>query len=262
MTRPTRSISILTDARRRGAALAVALAALALLGAVAAAGTATAQSEQPTVVVTDGTTAPDGTTTVGIVLTNAPDGLAGYYLDLTVENPSVARIDAVGYPDRYGLTSDPAIGGDGATVTLEAADIEGAIEPGATDVTLATVTVTGATPGEVALTVTPRQFDADDGSAFTPATVAGTITVSGSGDASSADGSTDSGADADGGDGDGASGSDTDGAGADGDVAEGDADGSNAATDAESTEGDGPISPALVLVAVALLVAAGLRRCS
>ena len=256
MTRPTRSISIHTDARRRGAALAVALAALALLGAVAAAGTATAQSEQPTVVVTDGTTAPDGTTTVGIVLTNAPDGLAGYYLDLTVENPSVARIDAVGYPDRYGLTSDPAIGDDGATVTLEAADIEGAIEPGATDVTLATVTVTGATPGEVALTVTPRQFDADDGSAFTPATAAGAITVSGSGDAPSADGSTDS----DGGDGDGASGSDTDGAGADGDVAEGDADGSNAATDAESTEGDGPISPALVFVAVALLVAAGLRR--
>ena len=251
MTRPTRSIPTLTHAGRRGAALAVALTALARLGAVAAAGTATAQSEQPAVVVTDATTAPDGTTTVGIVLTNAPDGLAGYYLDLTVENPSVARIAAAGYPDQYGLTSEPAIGDDGATVTLEAADVDGAVDPGATDVTLATVTVAGAAPGEVDLTVTPRQFDGDDGSAFTPTTAAGTITVSGSGDAPSADGST-------GGDGDG--GSATDGTDADGDATEGDVDGSNADTDADSTGGDGPLSPVLVFAAVALLVAAGLRR--
>jgi MYXO-CTERM domain-containing protein len=243
---------MLADPRRRSVALAVALAALALLGAVAAAGTATAQSSQPTVVVTDGTTAPDGTTTVGVVLTNAPDGLAGYYLDLTVENPSVARIDAAGYPDQYGLTSDPVIGDDGATVTLEAADVEGAVEPGATDVTLATVTVAGAASGDVDLTVTPRQFDADDGSAFTPATAAGTITVSGSSDAPSADGATDGETDG----GDGGDGSATDGTDANGDAAEGDADGSNA----DTTESDGPLSPVLVLVAVTLLVAAGLRR--
>jgi MYXO-CTERM domain-containing protein len=244
MTRETRStsISILADTRR---SVAVALAALALLGAVAAAGTATAQNSQPTVVVTDGTTAPDGTTTVGVVLTDAPDGLAGYYLELTVGNPSVARIDAASYPDQYGLTSEPVIGDDGATAVLEAADVEGAVEPGATDVTLATVTVAGAAPGEVELTVTPQQFDADDGSAFTPATAAGTIAVSGAGDAPSADAA----------DGDGASanGSDTDETGADGADTDTDA-------DTESTEGDGPLSPVLVLVAIALLVATGLRR--
>ncbi|RCU48536.1 hypothetical protein DU504_15225 [Haloplanus salinus] len=246
MTRETRStsISILADTRR---SVAVALAALALLGAVAAAGTATAQNSQPTVVVTDGTTAPDGTTTVGVVLTDAPDGLAGYYLELTVENPSVARIDAASYPDQYGLTSEPVIEDDGATAVLEAADVEGAVEPGATDVTLATVTVAGAAPGEVELTVTPQQFDADDGSALTPATAAGTIAVSGGGDAPSAD--------ADDGDGASANGSDTDETGADG----ADTD-TNTDADTESTEGDGPLSPVLVLVAIALLVATGLRR--
>jgi hypothetical protein len=243
MTRPTRSISILTDARRRGAALAVALAALALLGAVAAAGTATAQSEQPTVVVTDATTAPDGTTTVGIVLANAPAGLAGYYLDLTVENPDVARIESAGYPDRFGLTSEPAVGSDGATVTLEAADVEGAIEPGATDVTLATVTLAGAAPGEAELAVEPRQFDADDGSAFTPATASGTVTVTGSDGGPSAGGVTDAGESGE---------SDTD-AASDGDA------GSSADTGAESTEGAGPLSAILVLVAVCLLAAVGLR---
>ena len=246
MTRETRStsISILADTRR---SVAVALAALALLGAVAAAGTATAQNSQPTVVVTDGTTAPDGTTTVGVVLTGAPDGLAGYYLELTVENPSVARIDAASYPDQYGLTSEPVIEDDGATAVLEAADVEGAVEPGATDVTLATVTVAGAAPGEVELTVTPQQFDADDGSVLTPATAAGTIAVSGGGDAPSAD--------ADDGDGASANGSDTDETGADGADTDTDTD-----ADTESTEGDGPLSPVLVLVAIALLVATGLRR--
>ena len=131
MTRETRStsISILADTRR---SVAVALAALALLGAVAAAGTATAQNSQPTIVVTDGTTTPDGTTTVGVVLTDAPDGLAGYYLELAVENPSVARIDAASYPDQYGLQSQPVSQAGAATGGRESADAEGAVARSAT----------------------------------------------------------------------------------------------------------------------------------
>jgi len=170
--------SILADARQRRVATAVALVALALLGAVAATGTAAAQSDQPTVVVTDATATADGTATVGIVLTNAPNGLAGYYLDITVETPGTARIQSASYPDRFGLTTEPEISSDGATATLEAADMEGAIEPGATNVTLATVELAGAEPGETALSVTPRQFDADTGNAFEPATQPGTVTVS------------------------------------------------------------------------------------
>jgi hypothetical protein len=256
MTRNTRSISILADTRRRSVAVAAALAALALLGAVAA-GTATAQNDGPAVVVTDGTTASDGTTTVGVVLTSAPSGLSGYYLDLTVGDAEVARIESVSYPDRFGLTSEPEIGPDGATVTLEAADIEGAIEPGATDVTLATVTVAGAAPGEAELAVEPRQFDADDGSAFGPATESGTVTVSTGAGTPSADGTADSddGTDAPGSDtSDSDSGTDV-GSTDDTDTAEAGSDG-----DAESTSGAGPLSPALVLVAVALLAAVGIRR--
>jgi hypothetical protein len=233
MTRSTRSSSTFADARRRGATIAVALAAFALLGAVATAGTVTAQSDRPTVVVTDGTTAPDGTTTVGVVLTSAPNGLSGYYLDVTVENPSVARIEAASYPDGFALTSSPAIDDDGATATLEAADMDGAIEPGATDVTLATVTVAGGQSGETTLAVEPRQFDADDGGVVDPAVRSGTVTVAGDDGASSADDATD--ADAD-------------------DATDADAD------DARPTSGAGPLSPVLVAVAVGLLIAAGRRR--
>jgi hypothetical protein len=243
MTHQTRSISI----------LAVTLAALALFGAVTAAGTATAQSDRPTVQVVGNTVTAAGTTTVGVVLTSAPDGLAGYYLDVAVENPEVARIDGASYPDRFALTSDPSVGDDGATVTLEAADMEGAIEPGATEVALATVQLSGVSPGEAELTVEPRQFDADDGSAFQPATAAGAVTVTGGdGDGATAadttptsdDGATDASGsgDADDGDGDGDAAADGDGPGA------------------EETAGQGTLPAGLTLVALGAFVALGLLR--
>jgi len=236
MTRPTRSPSTFTDTRGRTAAVAVALAALALLGATAA-GTAAAQTDGPTVVVGDASTTPDETTTVDVVLTSVPDGLSGYYLELSVEASETARIQSASYPDRFGLTSEPAIGDDGGGVALEAADIEGAIGPGATDVTLATVTVAGVEPGEVGVAVEPRQFDADDGSAFTPDTRSATVTVAGD-DASSTD--------------DAASGGSDDAASADGAAAGG--------SEAEATSNDLPLSPVLALVAIGLFAAAGVRR--
>ncbi|MFC7173805.1 hypothetical protein ACFQL0_11515 [Haloplanus litoreus] len=137
----------MTDQTRSISRLAVALTTLALLGTMAAAGAASAQSDGPAVRVVGNAVTVDDTTTVGVVLTSAPNGLAGYYLDVTVENPDVARISGANYPDRFGLTTDPATGSDGATVTLEAADMEGAIEPGATGVTLATVELPAGHPG-------------------------------------------------------------------------------------------------------------------
>ncbi|WP_049935326.1 hypothetical protein [Haloplanus natans] len=254
MTRKTRPISILAGPRR-SAALAVALVALALLGAVAAAGTAVAQNEQPTVVVTDGTTAPDGTTTVGIVLTSAPNGLSGYYFDLTVGSAETARIESASYPDRFGLTSEPEISADGTAATLEAADMEDAIKPGATDVTLATVTIAGATPGEVTLSVDPRQFDADDGSAFSPATQSGTVTVSGGDGGTKTGGQSGNEAGSDGGTAGTSSTSDGEGTtGTDG------GSGTGTGSGDEETSGSGSLPAVLSLVAIAVLAGIGLRR--
>ncbi|ESP86952.1 hypothetical protein [Candidatus Halobonum tyrrellensis] len=186
MTRydPISVLATLAADRPRGVALG--LTALALLGGVTAAGTVAAQSDAPTVRVGGATVAPDGTVTVGVVLTDAPDGLSGYYLDLSVSDPETAHIDSAGYPDAFGLTTDPAIADDGASVTLEAADVEGAVEPRASNVTLATVELAGVAPGETELVVEPRQFDADDGSALDPATRAGVVTVTGGDTAGSA----------------------------------------------------------------------------
>jgi hypothetical protein len=173
-------IPTLADDRTRRAALAVAVAALALFGTVAAVGTAAA--DDPQIRVSTATVADGETATLGVALSAAPEGLAGYYLRLSVADPAVATIEGAAYPDRFGMTSDPEVEDDGRTVVLEAADLDSEIGAGATDVTLATVDVSGAAPGEVRVTAEPLQFDGDGGSAFSPTAQAGVLTVTATGD--------------------------------------------------------------------------------
>ncbi|MFC4405608.1 hypothetical protein [Haloarchaeobius iranensis] len=161
-------------------ALAVlTLAGLALSGTVAAVpGDSTAaQPAEPTLHFVGGTVSDDGTTAVDVVLSSAPDGLAGYYLRVAVVDAEVARIEGASYPDRFAMTTDPAVTDDGRSVALEAADLNRSVQPGASNVTLATLSVAGIDPGEVRVTVEPVQFDADDGRGFEPATEPGVVTV-------------------------------------------------------------------------------------
>ncbi|EMA30076.1 hypothetical protein [Haloarcula japonica] len=153
-----------------------ALVALVLLAGTVPA-LATGQST-PKISIEAGSVAAGETTTVPVVLTTAPDGLAGYQLELAVDDPAVVRFENASYPDRFGLTTDPVVSSDGGTVTLEAADLDGQIEPGASDVTLATVTLAGVDSGETQVTVASNQVDADGGGAVEPATEPAALTVS------------------------------------------------------------------------------------
>jgi len=164
-----------TTLRPTATTLAVALAALALLGA--GVGLATAQADDPVISATDAELSPSGTATVDVVLETAPNGLAGYNIDLTVDDPDVAHIESASYPDRFDLTTDPAIGDEGRSVTLEAADMGSTIDAGASDVTLATVEIVGDASGEAELTVDPRQVDTNDGDRLQATAPAGVLTV-------------------------------------------------------------------------------------
>jgi hypothetical protein len=221
----------------RGRTARLALVALVLLAGMLPA-LAAGQSD-PTISIETGSVAAGETTAVPVVLTSAPDGLAGYRLELAVADPGVARFGNASYPDRFGLTTDPVVGSDGGTVTLEAADLDGQIEPGASDVTLATVALTGVAGGETRLTVESSQVDADGGGAVEPATAATTLTVTG-------DATTEAGAATD-------ASSPTAGSTAESATTASAADdAAGDATAAQSTTGaDGSLPTALVLVAVA-----------
>jgi hypothetical protein len=170
MTRTT------TDLVRLAAVGAVVLA----LCASALTGAAAAQSDSPMITVSSTTVQPGETATVDVVLTSAPEGLAGYAVDLSVEGDGTA-ITGASYPDTFGLTSEPVIGDDGKTVTLEAADLSENVQPGASEVVLATVELSGERVGETTLSLAPVQFDTDGGGSMSPASDAGTVTVAADG---------------------------------------------------------------------------------
>ncbi|GAB3668264.1 hypothetical protein [Halopiger thermotolerans] len=165
---------------------AAAAPALASTGSNASSAASTAS--EPTLVVDDATVDPDGTATQRIALTDAPDGLAGFELTLELES-DVATVAGASYPDHFGMTTDPVVGADSRTVTVEAVDLTDEIGAGASDVTLATLELEGVEDGATELRVTEMQIDADGGDAVDPSLEAGTVTVGG---ADSAAGSGDS----------------------------------------------------------------------
>lgn len=263
----TDSISAPVAVRSRGVrvAIALAVAGLALVaggpGAAPAAGADTPQSEQPTVhVVTEATE--NGNVTARIVLSSAPDGLSGYLVRVNVADAGVARIDGAGYPDAFGLSTDPEISGDGSTIALEAADLNGNVEAGATNVTLATVRLSAQSSGETRLAVEPVRFDTDGGAAFEPTTRSDTLAIgTGDGGASGSDGdrtvASNPGAEST------EIPSDTrDGAGTpsaeEGSDRAGVGTGTDTATDASTTGGTGDLPVALVVVAFGVLLGSGI----
>jgi hypothetical protein len=166
--------------------VALGAAALALLlVATAAPSVAAASTAEDTggaagaerLTVSNATVDANETATIEVTLEEAPDGLAGFEVTLELDAPSVANVTGASYPSAYGMTTDPRIGRDGDAVTLEAIDLDDEVEPGATDVTLATVAVTGATSGTTDVEVSDLQIDADDGSRIQPTRMAGFLDV-------------------------------------------------------------------------------------
>lgn len=139
-------------------------------------GLAAAQSG-PTLSLTNVSASVGGTATTRLALSEAPDGLAGVQVSVVVANGSVGTIEGASYPDHFSLTEDPAVSDDGTEVTLSAADAEGSVEPGATNVTLARVDVRGEAAGETTLSIRVDELSEEDGSPIRPATGNATLSV-------------------------------------------------------------------------------------
>jgi hypothetical protein len=163
---------------RAATALAVvaALATATLAATVAGVGATAAAQDGLTVQATDASVDPGGTATVRVILTSAPEGLAGYELILSVDGEAATVVGA-NYTETFGLTTEPAVSADGRTIRLEAADVGGNVEAGATDVALATVELRGESAGRADLEVRPVQFDADGGARMNVSVENGSIVV-------------------------------------------------------------------------------------
>jgi secreted PhoX family phosphatase len=92
-----------------------------------------------------------------------PAGFSGARVTVEVTQPDVAEIAGASYADALGVSAEPEVAGDGSAITVRAADIENAVEPGDMNVTLATLEVEGTGAGTTDLRVTVEDMDDEAG---------------------------------------------------------------------------------------------------
>jgi len=124
------------------------------------------------------TLSPGGTGVVSYVLDSAPSGMAGYMMVIELTNPAVADITAVSFPAWGSLNNVTTLPAD--TVQLSAVDLELMIEPGATQVPLATVTIRGQNAGVTEVRIASIQLTADGGDTIQPSIPSLRVTTVGS----------------------------------------------------------------------------------
>lgn len=112
------------------------------------------------------------TGSIPITLNDAPTGIGGYAIEITLDAPAVAEITDVVFPG-FGLTDITWV--SSSHVLLLAADVSGLISPGDTDITLATMTISGLDVGSSSVTASMVSLDDDDGIAITPTVQNGTV---------------------------------------------------------------------------------------
>ncbi|MFA5445225.1 MAG: hypothetical protein WC262_09680 [Bacteroidales bacterium] len=139
-----------------------------LLLAIALIATASAA----TVTVSDVTFQRDSTGTATITLTGADTGLSGYSLTASVSG-TAAQISQVSFPAWAVIHS----AGDlpASSVALDAVDLNNAVT--GSSATLATLTLSGISPGTGTISVTVSSMDDDAGQPITPTTDNGTYSV-------------------------------------------------------------------------------------
>ena len=148
-----------------------------LLVAAAGASAPVAAADDPTVSVEDRALGPDGTATINVSLSHAPEGLAGYAIEVTVADDTAATV-ADATPASLARTTTSV---DGNTVTFIGADLDREVKAGSENVSLGSVTVAGEQNGTTAVTVTVTRIDTPDGERLAPRTDPGRVVVADSG---------------------------------------------------------------------------------
>ncbi|MCU4801809.1 hypothetical protein OB920_15625 [Halobacteria archaeon HArc-gm2] len=123
---------------------------------------------------TDRTVGVDERTRIPVTLDEAPAGIQRYNVTVRLENDDVAAIESASGGDigAFQVRSRTA-----DSVTFRAADLGQTVQPGATNVTLATVTVRSTAPGMSTVSYTVHDFRTDDSEQVSPAVQDGTLTV-------------------------------------------------------------------------------------
>ncbi len=132
-----------------------------------------------TIEPSQGTISQGTTTEFRLVLDSAPDGIAGYNLNLVLSNPDVAEITGVAYPSWESLnnTTYPANG----VVRMSGVDLSKMMQPGANEILLGTVAIRGVSQGITSISINSIRMDADGGGSVIPFVTEAELSVQGGG---------------------------------------------------------------------------------
>ena len=113
-----------------------------------------------------GTISQGTTTEFKLILDSAPDGIAGYNLNLILSNPGVAEITGVVYPTWESLNNTTYL--SEGVVRTSGVDIAKMVQPGANEILLGTITVRGVSQGTTGISINSIRMNADGGGVVVP----------------------------------------------------------------------------------------------
>jgi len=171
------------DMRQVGTAIVAILLVLSAAG-IGIQGSTIAEGQQaPEITVSDTTVGVDETDSIDVGLTGAPNGLTGYQITVSLDNPDAANITgaAIGPQFQPPEVQSATIADDNNSVVLKSTDLTDEVQAGATDISLATLEVEGQSPGETAVSVNVDlvQDDQNPPQQISPTVNEGLITVEG-----------------------------------------------------------------------------------
>jgi PKD repeat protein len=114
-------------------------------------------------------------TVINITVDSLPDGLSGYNFTVSLDDPTVAEIVSIEYPDWATVTENSSL--PGSSVYIKTVDGNHQVEAGAEDVVLASITVSGNEMGTANLILDLNRFDDDNGSEIEAELSAGSLEV-------------------------------------------------------------------------------------
>jgi hypothetical protein len=127
-----------------------------------------------TVVIQSGGIMNGETISMPLILSSAPNGLAGYFIEVSLDNPATARIAGVDFPE-FGLTRN--VSNTGSAIQFAAADLMGVIQSNASDATIATLKVETISEGSTNFHVEAFKLDDDKGDSIQLQVVTGSLTI-------------------------------------------------------------------------------------
>jgi endoglucanase len=134
--------------------------------------------DAPTISVNTEAVTTGGMAKRSIMLSDAPKGLSGYEIKISVRDTSVATIENAGISSSLSAIGQAIdIAQDGSTVVMSAVDLQQNVQSGASDIKLGWIGFKGQSQGETEIAVAVQAIDNDNGNDIPVQTTMSTLSV-------------------------------------------------------------------------------------